>query len=912
MADEIIFQLKFETDEASLGAFEKKIEKRIETLRKKFDTLSKDINKAMSSVDIEKTARQVKKVSDEIKNANFKKLQEEFRKIAMEGEIVNNGFARMIEQVEKSMRVEPTFLQNLAKALGLVNDAAKKFYSDGLEKMKDKLFEAAKKFIDLEENIKGFGRSIGKAFDLAISAVTGFVSALKTAASIGITFAKDVGKGILKFGADSVKTYQSFQDVLVVAQRTMGLTKEETDALGRSMRELALDIRGATAEELQSIAGIAGNLGINFKDGEENLKDFVKAISRIGSATDLTVEQAAAKIPAMLAQYRVATDEMGSKTKEFGDVLNVLGNNMNATQSQILKVAESLSGTAATSGVTVDKMLALSAAVASIDKKFGTAGGNVSQILNKLVADSGTWAETLGLDAENLLQTIRDNPVQAFQMVIDKLSELQETEHVDVFQKKIEELGLRGFRTSEEMKKLVLAKDELGKALELISNEMAVQNSLQDEANIAASTFSMLWKSAKNAIDEVYRVIGKPLLEALSAILDKSIIPMIQGFAKWLLNSEAVKVALDAVNEGLTAIINEEIAPLVDEFIEWLTTSESIESFLRDGIPAGMQKIRLGILSVIGHFKDFRAHLFDGKTLMEALILTFPELESSAGNIESIIEGFKTFWQLIKDVTAAVQESGIQWRDVFDGIIIVIDTVVNSLKDMVDIAKGIGEFFSRQATDVSPGILGQDAGMWGDWAKSVKGGQDAVEDLTKSIDVANDKQNKFGEDGYGNSVWPDTEMWVGRNEEQVDALAGAIGDTTRTMNSLGDMAGTVTSQITDQMQQTAQAVNAVSSASISSFGPTAGTRQVNMANLEERNQFLRQQQATPASAQAEPVSRTSGLSRGAASTGEGSVTTGVNINFNGQNIVDESSKNRFVRQTITGIRRLGSRIVVAE
>ena len=193
----------------------------------------------------------------------------------------------MIQTIEKGMQIKPTFFEKLNTVLSNVkswfvkvgaaaSDAVKKFYASEWEKLKNTVKRLATEFFGLESNIQGLGRAISTGFNLALSAVKGFASAAMAALKGVISIVSKLGESVWEFAKDSVKAYQEFQDIQIIAQRTMGLTAETADALGQEMRDLALELRGSTAKELMNIAGIAGTLGIKFVEGSDNLKDFVK------------------------------------------------------------------------------------------------------------------------------------------------------------------------------------------------------------------------------------------------------------------------------------------------------------------------------------------------------------------------------------------------------------------------------------------------------------------------------------------------------------------------------------------------------------------------------------------------------------------------------------------------------------
>lgn len=633
-----------------------------------------------------------------------------------------------------------------------------------LEQLKKEMQSA---FQDLNIDLPVFAGFEKKAIALFSGIVSVAVKAFSAIKDAGVSAFKTLYATIEK----GVGVYSQFEDDISTARRTMGLTREETEALGEAMDDLSLTIRGATANEMYKIAGIAGNLGLNFKDGKENVERFVAAIQRIGIATDLSVEQAAAQIPSILTQFRVANDQMGIETERFGNVLNELGNKMNVTQSQILKVASSLSGSAVSAGMTKEQMLALSAAVGVIDKKFGTAGGNVSQILVKLITDSQAWAQTLGMNAEELLTTIRENPVKALEMVLGRLDELQKNTAVDEFAAIIQELGLRGYRTGEAMKKLVLAKDELGKALNIVSEQMEKQDSLNKEAEASADRLSKLWATVQNAISLVYKAIGKPFVDVLNNLLSNYVIPLVAEFTKWFRESESVRFAMKAIAENLGAIVSNHLAPLATSMLEWITSSNTIDEILREKIPSAMLTIQKWVGRVIDKVHEWFNYLVEnGDSIWEGIKQGLSDAWDSLGKVVDFIKEIPGY---IEEISPGVKILVKSFTTLFEKINDIInlftgknETLIRFFQGITDRVYGVQEAFddAKQASDDYTGMT----------TTGVNEVTSAVDALKTSVDETTGAVNELGIEAVEQSVFPDMKVAIAETAEELMLMGDSL------------------------------------------------------------------------------------------------------------------------------------------
>jgi len=660
-----------------------------------------------------------------------------------------------------------------------------------------KVFDAwSKKILSAERLFSGLTKVAGKALD-----------------------------GVGKAFVDTVKDAQSFEDALIVARRTMGLTAQETDALGNAILDLGVEMGGISADSLAEIAGIAGTLGIR---GIQNVTDFSEAIAQIGISTDLAASTAAAKIPAILTLYKVATDDMGQATKDFGNALNLLGNNMNATQSQILAVSSAIAGTLATSGFTTKEMLALSAAVATVEKRFGTAGSAIAQIMGRMSGDYAKFAEVLKIDSEELRQAIETNPVAAFKMLTAQLAKIKETEGVVGLQQALNDLGIRGVRAGDVLKKMTLAAGQFDKALKLVNDETAVNKSLDEETAIAMATLTKQWETFHNVIDNIQKFLGGPLLDALTFILQKGINPLVKSIYDWITASGTIEtVFLPLLQEAQTYFVD--LAGKALEFlkaIDWAQLIVQVKEFV--------QSI------------DFRAILAAVTNAAESLWNLLSDgggaaamAEKVAGAIDSIvpaIDAVTKAWKALTKVIEFFQKLTMPlFQLLVDGAFLFNDAVNGIISMFQKAGQAVDNFFQPFDASIRKAIT-------------------TVVELGKKIINLIPGLNKVEETATGNSVFPDMVMWANKAASSVTGIG----------NSLNGLQG--------KLQNSQNQLNSLGAASGPVFSPAfAGLHggfklQSQLPqNTQTGGQQLMQQAST------------------------------TNIIFQGQNIIDSTSQNRFTR-----------------
>ena len=833
-----------------------------------------------------------------------------------------------------------TTTDTLIFELKVKDDASKAF-----DAWENRLKKMAKDALSIGKNFDAFGGIITKAFSMGLSAVKGFASAAMAALKGFISLTQKVGETVWEFAKDSVKAYQEFQDIQIIAQRTMGLVKETADALGKEMRDLALELRGATAKELMNVAGIAGTLGIKFVEGSDNLKDFVKNVHMLSVATDLSAEKIASNFTKVLTIFGIQSDEIGKQMGVWGTVLNRLGNDFNATQSQILKVGESWAASAASAGIAQEKFWAISAAIASATTKFGTAGGQISQIFSKLTTEGAAWAAALNMDVSLLTDAIRRDPVEALQMVIAQLDKLRDTEPIDVFNARLADMGLVGVKTNEMMKTMVLIQDDIGRALATANHELKTQKTLQKEYEAAVSTLTMLWKSFQNAVQEVYRIVGKPLLEALSKIIAVSVLPLVTEFVKWFRDSEEVQAILTQVGDALERIIVMDIMPLVEDFMKWVTGSEDVEGILANAIPNAITYIEEKISQATNKIEEFFGHIKEGKTVWESFLATFPALKTWEENFKNIWASAQELWESLKRIQEEIKNSGITWKDVFGAVVILVDAVASATSKWeigIDTVKGtlndiymwtlkpfvnlfvtgvktitalfedgltaaiktagnemsqyfkelmswLGELLAKWKL-VKDAIFGagkeEGGGGLGPNAKTQEEIDEAykkLQDYKKGIDDATESLKEHEKQGTGNSTWPDAQEAIAQTTESVKTYQQSLRVGTSLIKDMLTQIATSQGIASDWMSQALGDMLEMQRRSGQlTFGLTPPPTQQELQTTSP--QTTSPQTTSPQTTSPQTVSP---------QTQQGEMT--VINNFSGMNLVDEGARERISR-----------------
>jgi TP901 family phage tail tape measure protein len=274
-------------------------------------------------------------------------------------------------------------------------------------------------------------------------------------------------------------------------RKTTGLAGEEFDRLKKGLQGLATSMAGVSLDEVNGIAEMAGRLGITGVDG---ILSYTKAIASIKIALDdIPAEEAATSIARILNVFHLGPDAALS----FASALNKLDDSSTATGRDILDVAQRLSGSAATLGLSPQKVLALAAALKDAGVENEVAGSAFSQILGKMATDTKAFARVSGVSTAAFAAALRKDPLEAIKLLVGGLKGMEKLERF----KALDKLGLDGVRTSGALLQLSAVFGKLDGLVGDAESEWVTHASIQKEVAIRAeetgAQLTLLWNNVR-------------------------------------------------------------------------------------------------------------------------------------------------------------------------------------------------------------------------------------------------------------------------------------------------------------------------------------------------------------------------------------------------------------------------------
>lgn len=496
---EMLFQLN-----AQLGG---SYSKTFKAAQQEIVSMQKEIQ-ALSKTQADISAFQKQQAAVEATRKRLEMLRQQYDNIQREMEETGNESADMknkllakqlqIDKTSASLEKQTAKLNELSGALeeaGINTDDL----SHSSEQLAGKIDTLKKKQGEAADKAMTFGDKAGQAFNQVHEAIV--------AAGIAVAL-----KEIYEYFASCAQASMDFESAITGVAKTTDLTDEELAAMSDSIKALSTEIP-ATTEEIAAVTEAAGQLGIQ----KDALLDFTEIMTMLGTATNMTADEAATSLARFANITGMATDNYG----RLGSVIVDLGNNFATTESEIVAMGTRLASAGKLAGLTEPEIMALAAAMSSVGIEAEAGGTAMTQTLNaieKAVAKGGDdlaeFARIAGMSSEGFSSAWKNDAMSALTSFIGGLGKLDEQGESTVLV--LEDLGLTGIRQSNMLKALGLAADQMTGAVNTANTAWQQNTALTNEANKRYATAQSRLTMMQNAYNNLKVAIGDAYTPALS------------------------------------------------------------------------------------------------------------------------------------------------------------------------------------------------------------------------------------------------------------------------------------------------------------------------------------------------------------------------------------------------------------
>jgi TP901 family phage tail tape measure protein len=532
---EMLFQLN-----AQLGG---SYSKTFKAAQQEIVSMQKEIQ-ALSKTQADISAFQKQQAAVEATRKRLEMLRQQYDNIQREMEETGNESADMknkllakqlqIDKTSASLEKQTAKLNELSGALeeaGVNTDDL----SHSSEQLAGKIDTLKKKQGEAADKAMTFGDKAGQAFNQVHEAIV--------AAGIAVAL-----KEIYEYFASCAQASMDFESAITGVAKTTDLTDEELAAMSDSIKALSTEIP-ATTEEIAAVAEAAGQLGIQ----KDALLDFTEIMTMLGTATNMTADEAATALARFANITGMATDNYG----RLGSVIVDLGNNFATTESEIVAMGTRLASAGKLAGLTEPEIMALAAAMSSVGIEAEAGGTAMTQTLNaieKAVAKGGDdlaeFARIAGMSSEEFSSAWKNDAMSALTSFIGGLGKLDEQGESTVLV--LEDLGLTGIRQSNMLKALGLAADQMTGAVNTANTAWQQNTALTNEANKRYATAQSRLTMMQNAYNNLKVAIGDAYTPALSEAYGVGT-KVLNGITKFVQANPGVVAAITGLSTALGA-----------------------------------------------------------------------------------------------------------------------------------------------------------------------------------------------------------------------------------------------------------------------------------------------------------------------------------------------------------------------
>lgn len=356
---------------------------------------------------------------------------------------------------------------------------------------------------DTADSAESFGSRATQAVD-AVSSVL---------AAAGISAAlKEIKEGF----DECVQASMDFESAITGVAKTTDLTDEELADMSDAIKAMSTEIPASTTE-IAAVAEAAGQLGIQ----KDALLDFTRVMTMLGTATNMTAEDAATA----LARFANITGMSADNYDRLGAVIVDLGNNFATTESEITQMGTRLASGGKLAGLTEPQIMALAAAMSSVGIEAEAGGTAMTQTLNAIEKAVATgedslqsFADVAGMSADSFAEMWNTDALGALTAFIRGLGNLDEQGESAVLV--LEDLGLTGIRQSNMLKSLALAADQMDSAVQTANTAWDENIALTNEANKRYATTQSKLDMMQNAYNNLKVAVGDAFTPALRNAYD--------------------------------------------------------------------------------------------------------------------------------------------------------------------------------------------------------------------------------------------------------------------------------------------------------------------------------------------------------------------------------------------------------
>ncbi len=311
----------------------------------------------------------------------------------------------------------------------------------------------------------------------------------------------------------SVQAAASWETSMSGVSKTTGMSGPALDALSRELLTMSTNMPAA-ASEIANVAQVAGSLGVS----ADSISGFTEVAIQMGVGFEMSAEQAATSGAKILTAFNL--DVTKENMQALGNVVNSMGDNFAATESQVLDFVNRASFLNTTMDQTIPQIAALGTIMISAGMDSEVAATGLKSFLNMATSETSkkggmdNWAKLMGTDVASLNEMLQADFNATLVETANQIAAIEDP--VARFQAAV---ALAGTEGAPALLKLAGQGENLATALGLTNKEWENGQSLLKTYEAQSSTLNSEWQMFSNTINMAAVEMGSTLIPALSDAL---------------------------------------------------------------------------------------------------------------------------------------------------------------------------------------------------------------------------------------------------------------------------------------------------------------------------------------------------------------------------------------------------------
>lgn len=491
-----------------------------------------------------------------------------------------------------------------------------------------------------------------------------------------------------------------------------------------------------TAEGFAQIAAAAGQSGI----AADEITEFAEAAAKMGTAFDISAEQAGQSMAEMRVAFKMSQDEVGGLV----DQINYLGDSTPNSAAKILQIVQRIGPLGDIAGVSAEQIAAMGASITALEPEIVSTGLknmmiNLTKGSSATKGQIGAFAE-LGMTAEAVAAGMQKDSKAMINGVLNAIKQANPDEQAALIN------TIFGAEALPVVAQLISNGEMLEKNLSAIGDASLYAGSAQKEFETRSATTANQIELLKNNVNVAAIAVGEILLPAISQVFE-AVTPLIQKFTEWAqANPELIKqfLIISGAIIGLILAITG-IGLAVSAVLAGLTGIGAILGAVMAGVslilsPIGLLIAAIGAIIVLlwlvyDNWAQISAGIAAEWQRLTSILMSY--IDSAVAYISGIVASLSA---VFSSVVATI--SGL-WSGLWEGIksaaASAIDFVIGKVQALIGMISGALTQVKNLA-NFNPVALGGKAASWIGSKFGGKGGNSNTSSVNQTFNVSSAAQ----------------------------------------------------------------------------------------------------------------------------------------------------------------------------